>query len=806
MKRTIFFLTVCVFFLCFTSDQTILNGKGGENMPLYKDPSQPVEVRVRDLLSRMTLEEKIAQLGSVWGYELIDENGRFSKEKAKELLKYGIGQITRPGGSTNLLPKDAARFINEIQRYLVEETRLGIPAIMHEECLTGYMGLGATNFPQAIALASTWEPELVQKMTEAIREDMRRIGAHQGLAPVLDVARDPRWGRTEETFGESPYLVARMGVSYVKGLQGEDIKNGVIATVKHFAGYSASEGGRNWAPTNIAEREFREVFLFPFEAAVKEAGVLSVMNSYSEIDGVPCAANRKLLTDILRKEWGFKGIVVSDYFAVKVLHDYHRVAKDFATAAKLALEAGVDIELPKTECYTYLKELVEKGELPESVIDEAVSRVLRVKFMLGLFENPYVDEEGAVIPDRKELALEIARKSIILLKNNGTLPLKRNQKVALIGPHANNVRNLLGDYMYLAHIMALLENIDAVFGTAKPALLKLKESIEKHLSTIPSVLDVFKREGVVFEYAKGCEVTGEDRSGFGEAIEVAKRSDVVVVLVGDRSGLTKDCTSGESRDSANLKLPGVQQELVLELAKTGKPVVLVLVTGRPYAITDLVDKVSAILQVWLPGEAGAQAIFDVLYGKVNPSGKLPITFPRSAGQIPLFHYTKPSGGRSHWHTDYVDETVKPLFPFGYGLSYTRFEYKNLRVDPREVGVAGVVRVEVEVENVGGVEGDEVVQLYIGREYASVTRPLKELKGFKRVSLKPGERKKVVFVLHTDVLAYYDKDMKLVVEPGEYKVMVGSSSEDIRLSGSFTVKGEKRTVYEKRKFFTEVYVE
>ncbi|ACB09223.1 glycoside hydrolase family 3 N-terminal domain-containing protein [Thermotoga sp. RQ2] len=774
-------------------------------MEPYRDPSQPIEVRVRDLLSRMTLEEKVAQLGSVWGYELIDERGKFSREKAKELLKNGIGQVTRPGGSTNLEPQEAAELVNEIQRFLVEETRLGIPAMIHEECLTGYMGLGGTNFPQAIAMASTWDPDLIEKMTTAIREDMRKIGAHQGLAPVLDVARDPRWGRTEETFGESPYLVARMGVSYVKGLQGEDIKKGVVATVKHFAGYSASEGGKNWAPTNIPEREFKEVFLFPFEAAVKEANVLSVMNSYSEIDGVPCAANRKLLTDILRKDWGFEGIVVSDYFAVKVLEDYHRIARDKSEAARLALEAGIDVELPKTECYQYLKDLVEKGIISEALIDEAVARVLRLKFMLGLFENPYVEVEKAKIESHRDIALEIARKSIILLKNDGILPLSKEKKVALIGPNAGEVRNLLGDYMYLAHIRALLDNIDDVFGNPqipRENYERLKKSIEEHMKSIPSVLDAFKEEGIEFEYAKGCEVTGEDRSGFEEAIEIAKKSDVAIVVVGDKSGLTLDCTTGESRDMANLKLPGVQEELVLEVAKTGKPVVLVLITGRPYSLKNVVDKVNAILQVWLPGEAGGRSIVDIIYGKVNPSGKLPISFPRSAGQIPVFHYVKPSGGRSHWHGDYVDESTKPLFPFGHGLSYTKFEYSNLRIEPKEVPPAGEVVIKVDVENTGDRDGDEVVQLYIGREFASVTRPVKELKGFKRVSLKAKEKKTVVFRLHMDVLAYYDRDMKLVVEPGEFRVMVGSSSEDIRLTGSFSVVGEKREVVGMRKFFTE----
>ncbi|AIY86058.1 MULTISPECIES: glycoside hydrolase family 3 N-terminal domain-containing protein [unclassified Thermotoga] len=762
-----------------------------------------LEKKVSSLLSQMSLEEKIAQLGSVQGKDLIDEDGNFQVERAKELLKHGIGEVTRPGGSTNLPPEKVAELVNEIQRFLVEETRLGIPAIMHEECLAGYMGPGGTSFPQAIAMASTWDPDLIEKMASTIREDLRKMGVHQGLAPVLDVARDPRWGRTEETFGESPYLVAKMGVSYVKGLQG-DIKHGVAATLKHFAGHGVPEGGRNCNPTNIPEREFREIFLLPFEAAIREAEALSVMNSYSEIDGVPCAMNRSLLTDILRKEWGFKGIVVADYGAVMRLKDHHKVAKDEKEAAMLSFTAGLDLELPSAKCYAYLKELVEEGILSESLIDVAVARVLKLKFMLGLFENPYVEVEKAKIESHRDIALEIARKSIILLKNDNILPLQKNKKVALIGPHASDPRLFFGDYTFLGHMRITSEGTwDSAVILPKVQKEKMKRIFEKELSKIPSIVDILKEEGIEFEYAKGCDVTGEDRSGFEEAIEVAKKSDVAIVVVGDKSGLTLDCTTGESRDMANLKLPGVQEELILEVAKTGKPIVLVLITGRPYSLKNVADKVNAILQVWLPGEAGGRAIVDIIYGRVNPSGKLPISFPRSAGQIPVFHYVKPSGGRSHWHGDYVDESTKPLFPFGHGLSYTKFEYSNLRIEPKEVPPAGEVVIKVDVENTGDRDGDEVVQLYIGREFASVTRPVKELKGFKRVSLKAKEKKTVVFRLHMDVLAYYDRDMKLVVEPGEFKVMVGSSSEDIRLTGSFTVVGEKREVVGMRKFFTEV---
>jgi beta-glucosidase len=768
---------------------------------LYKRSDLPAEIRARDLLSKMTLEEKMMQLGSVWGYELLDQEGRFSEERANELLRHGIGQITRPGGATNLEPAEVVKFVNQIQRYLVERTRLGVPAMIHEECLAGYMGLGATNFPQPIAMASTWDPDLVRRVACAIGSDMKKVGAHQGLAPVVDVVRDPRWGRTEESFGESPYLVARMGVAYIEGIQ----ENGVVATTKHFVAYGASEGGKNWAPSIVACRELREVFMLPFEAAVKCANVLSVMNAYSEIDGVPCACSEELLSDVLRKEWGFKGIVVSDYFAVDVLRSYHRIAKDKGQAAKLALQAGIDIELPRIDCYYELKKLVEAGELSESALDEALYRVLLMKFQLGLFEQPYV-EACASLPKHDDLALEVARKSIVLLKNDGILPLKKNTKVALVGPNAKSVRNMFGDYSYYTHIRALLDTANLGSINAPSFNLKrLEEIVNKELQRVMSVYDALKSEGVDVEWAEGCGVLEGDESTIREAVNLAEKCDVIVAVMGDRSGLTKDCTSGESRDSANLRLPGLQERLLLELAKTHKPIVLVLLTGRPYALGSVEDKVNAILEAWLPAEAGGQAIVDVLLGRVNPSGRLPISFPRSAGQIPVFHYVKPSGGRSHWHKDYVDESVEPLYPFGHGLSYTKFEYSNFHIESKRVPTAGEIVLKVDVKNVGDREGEEVVQLYVGREYGSVTRPVKELKGFARVHLEPGQKKTVQFKIHTDVLSYYNRRMELVVEPGVYKFMVGASSADIRFSDEVELVGEERKVPTLRRFFSETEV-
>ncbi len=456
-------------------------------MELYRDSSQPIDARVKDLISRMTLDEKLAQLGSIWGFEIM-EGRRFSPKKAKALIRDGIGQISRAGVGTTLPPREIAAFVDSLQRFLVKNTRLGIPAIIHEECLNGFMAKEATIFPQIIGIASTWDPELVRKIAEVIRAQMSSVGVHQGLGPVLDVTRDPRWGRVEETFGEDPYLVAMMGISYVKALQGADIKDGVVATLKHFVGYGAPEGGLNWAPADIPPRMLREVFLRPFKEAIEEAGALSVMNAYHEIDGIPCGASAKLLTDILRGEWGFEGIVVSDYFAIENLRTYHRIGPDKAEAARLALAAGIDIELPKSDCYAQpLKEQIEKGLIAEELVDRAVSRVLRLKFMLGLFENPYLNPEKTTpifdTPEHRKLALEAARKSLVLLKNEGNiLPLNKNiETIAVIGPNADSYRNLLGDYTYAAHI-AITAIMANSLGTTLPAA-----DVEADQITVPVV-------------------------------------------------------------------------------------------------------------------------------------------------------------------------------------------------------------------------------------------------------------------------------------------------------------------------------
>ncbi|MGB9894464.1 MAG: glycoside hydrolase family 3 N-terminal domain-containing protein [Thermoproteota archaeon] len=756
--------------------------------PIYMDSTYPIEARVEDLLSRMNLEEKVAQLNSVWASNIV-ENGKLSEEKLNAFLKNGIGQISRLAGATGLSPREVAKIYNEIQRFLVERTRLKIPAIVHEECLSGFMANTATTFPQAIGLASTWDPELIYKITSVIRKQMRYVGAHQGLSPVLDVARDPRWGRVEETLGEDPYLVATIGESYIKGLQGDDIRKGVVATAKHFAGHSFSEGGRNLAPVHVSPREFREVFLFPFEVAVKSAKVLSIMNAYHEIDGVPCASSKELLTKILRDEWGFSGVVVSDYGAIDMLRSFHKVTDSKEGAARLAIEAGIDIELPNLNCYGEpLISAVKKGAVSEATIDEAVKRVLRLKFQLGLFENPYVDlSEAPEFLDGKDeyrsLALEAARESIILLKNDGNLlPLSKSvESIAVIGPNAASTRNLLGDYSFTAHLSLTKDAVPIV---------SILEGIKRKVSSSTKVY-----------YAKGCEVTGSSKDGFEEAIELAKKSSVAVVVVGERSGLSKEDTSGEGRDRSELSLPGVQEELIKAVYETGTPTVVILVNGRPLAIPWVVEHVPSILEVWLPGEEGGNAVADVLFGDYNPSGKLPISFPKSIGQIPVYYNRKTSSFGS-----YVSSDSKSLFPFGHGLSYTKFEYSNLEIAPKKVEPAGEVYIKFEVKNKGSIKGDEVVQLYLRDVVASLTRPVKELKGFKRITLEPEEKKKVTFILHTDQLAFYDEYLNLVVEPGAYEVMIGSSSEDIRLSGSFEVVGEKKIVPKLRRYFSRALIE
>lgn len=765
--------------------------------PAYLDAALPIESRVSSLMAEMTLDEKLAQLGSYWVYQILD-GSNFSQAKARSLLKNGIGHITRVGGASNVRPAESAALTNTIQKFLLDSTRLKIPAIIHEECCSGYMARDATVFPQAIGVASTWEPELVQAMTDVIRQQMRSVGAHHALAPVLDVTRDARWGRVEETFGEDPYLVARMGVAYVTGLQGSRLSEGIAATAKHFVGYGMSEGGMNWAPPHLAPRELREVYLHPFEAAVREGQLASIMNGYHELDGVPCGASKTLLSDILRHEWGFDGTVVSDYFAITQLYEYHHVAQDKADAAWLALNAGLDIELPHTDSFgTPLKAAVEQGKIPLELIDQAVQRALIQKFRLGIFDQPFVDAGKVAFdtPDQRKLARQIAEKSIVLLKNEGNLlPLSKTvRSLAVIGPNADSVRNLFGDYAYPAHIEAMLER--KINMMSQVPVSNGLHTIDDFIQT-SSILTAIKNQvskDTHIRYAKGCEVLDPSTAGFAEAVQAAKDAEVAIVVVGDKAGLTDDCTTGEARDRADLNLPGVQADLVRAIYETGTPVVLVLVNGRPVTLPWIADHIPAILEVWFPSEEGANATADVLFGDVNPGGKLPMTFPLTVGQVPTFYGHPPSGGRSHWKVDYVETSSKPLYPFGYGLSYTCFQLDDFRISPSHVQPGESVAIAVNVTNTGSRTGDEVVQVYTHQYVSGVTRPLKALKGFQRVTLEPGQTKTVTFTLGVNQLGFYDHDLSYVVEPGTVEVMVGSSSQDLDCSGTFEITGKKTAV-------------
>ncbi len=649
-----------------------------------------VTQRIEKLLSKMTLDEKLAQLGSCWIYEL-QTDGKLDPGKIQAKLGPGIGQISRVAGASTLDPLAAAKAGNQIQKFLVQSTRLGIPAILHEECCCGTMVLGGTMYPQMLGLAATFQPELAQRMSSAIRQQMLAIGARQALAPVLDVARDPRWGRTEETFGEDPMLVSQFGVAYVRGLQGESLTDGVMATGKHFIGHSLSLGGLNCGPVQVGWHELYEVILAPFQAAIRDAGLASVMNSYPEVDGELVAASRRILTDLLRDKLGFAGLVVSDYEAVLMIHSFHHVAADKATAGRLALEAGIDVELPTAVCYAEpLKAALEAGDLDLETINTAVRRHLQMKFELGLFDHPFVDE-GRVLEvfetsAQRNLALEIARQSMVLLKNNGLLPLRKDiATLAVVGPNADHARSLLGDYSYAAtkELMVYQSPPDSSFVHIDVA------AMAEHEIQVATVLQAVKSavsSKTQVLYARGCDNLDQDKSGFDDALAAAERADAVILVLGDRSGLTPECTTGETRDSGDLRLPGVQEDLARTILATGKPVAAVLINGRPYAIPWLDEMADAILEAWIPGEEGGTAVADVLFGDVNPGGKIPLTFPRHVGQLPNFYNHQPSGQKSHWYGDYVSEKTAPLYRLR-----PRPELYDIRVQPSLPGsVSGVL--------------------------------------------------------------------------------------------------------------------
>ncbi len=765
---------------------------------VYTNDTLPVEDRVVHLMAEMTLQEKVAQLAGVWASDLIDSDWRFVPEQAQRTIAHGTGHVTRVGAVSMLPPVESATLTNTIQKFLVEQTRLGIPAIIHEESCAGYLARGATSFPQSIGLAATWEPELAEAMATVIRQQMRAVGAHHTLAPVLDVVHDPRWGRMEETYGEDPFLVSALGTAYIKGVQSEDWANGIIATAKHFIGYSLPEAGLNWAPAFIPERLLREVYLPPFIAAIREGKIGSFMNAYQELDGVPAGSAVWLMVDLLRNELGFDSVVVSDYFTINMFVEYHKIAATKAEAARYGLEAGIDIELPAADCYAEpLLHALEQGDISVDLVDVSLRRVLDMKMRLRLFENPYVDT-GTVLevyntPQQIELTRTLAEKSLVLLKNDGDLlPLRSDLRtIAVIGPSADSARLMQADYHYPSHMEGMV-NLppDSMEAPIPGKRLKVADW-EEHRPPTTTVLQGIRARvgaGTQVLYAQGCTSTGDDMSGFAEATAAAAKADVAVVVVGDLSGMGLGATSGEAIDRATLELPGVQQQLVEAIHATGTPTVVVLMNGRSPALTAINDTIPAILEAWLPAQEGGSAIARVLFGDVNPGGKLPVSFPRAAGQLPMYYNHKPSGQRSHWHGEYADMSPKPLYPFGHGLSYTTFAYDGLTITPAEASAGDVVSIRVRVRNTGQRAGDEIVQLYVHDRLATVTRPVKELKGFKRVTLQPGETKTITFRLDVRHLGFYNRDMQRVIEPGTIGVMIGSSSADIRCEGSFEIVG------------------
>lgn len=773
---------------------------------IYRDPSKSVPERVKDLLGRMSVEEKIAQMHALW--LILSEDGRHrprmddftggsDPEAVKKSLGNGLGQISRPLGSHGVDALRGVRALNVLQKYLCEETRLGIPVMSHEECLVGLMARGATLFPSALAYSATFNPDLIEQAARAIGGEARSVGCHQGLAPVFDVSRDVRWGRTEETFGEDPYLVGVLGTRFVRGLQGE--KRDLLATLKHFAGHSWSEGARNHGPVHLGWRELNDVFLLPFEMATKQANPGSVMPAYHDIDNESCHASRHLLTTVLREEWGFDGIIVADYIGIGLLYQHHNLAKDAAEAAAMAFAAGLDIELPADECAAHLKTALDRGLIGIAMIDEIVARILTEKFRLGLFEKPYADEGKIALqaPATVSLAREVARQSVVVLENRGVLPLdpKAGKKIAVIGPTADDPLALLCGYSFPVHLI----------------LNDAGETAAQVVTPRAGLAEAFGAANV--SYQKGCPIIEERKYGspvfpgdveksthldqksplstrtdlIPAAVEAAKAADVAIVCVGDLAGLFRTGTVGEGSDADSLDLPGVQQQLLAAVVAAGKPVVVVLMSGRPYNLGGLEDQVAAYVMAFAGGQEGGRALAEVLTGKVEPSGRLSVSVPKNVGAVPYYynHKMKSAGTPIALH-------FGSRYPFGHGQAYTSFEYADLTVAAKEVDVAaGEIVIRFRIRNTGKRTGIAVPQLYVRDLLASMVRPVKELKAFGRVSVPAGGSASVTFRVPTDMLCFSGPDGRRVVEPGEMELQVGASSADIRLRDTVRLTGAVR---------------
>ncbi|MFN3536735.1 MAG: glycoside hydrolase family 3 N-terminal domain-containing protein [Brevundimonas sp.] len=768
-----------------------------QETPAYRDAARSVPDRVEDLLSRMTLEEKIGQMQGLWENkgDVQTPEGDFSPARASAAFPHGLGQISRPSdmrgvdpstngaagvteGAVNRDGRQTVEYINAAQRWATEQTRLGIPLIFHEESLHGYTARGATSFPQSIALASTWDPELITQVFNVASREMRARGVHLTLAPVVDVARDPRWGRIEETYGEDPHLVSEMGLAVIRGYQGETLplaQDRVFVTLKHMTGHGEPENGINVGPAQISERVLREVFFPPFERAVRELPVRSIMASYNEIDGLPSHANRWLLNDVLREEWGYDGLIVSDYFAIREMVTRHQMFANIQDATVRAMDAGVDIELPDGEGFVHLPELVAEGRVSEAQIDAAVRRILTMKFEAGLFENPYADPETAdaltATPDAIALARQVAGRAITLLKNdNQTLPLRAQGlgRLAVLGTHA--VDTPIGGYSDIPrHVVSVLEGLEAEaeqggFEVVYSEGVRLTESREWAADDVDLVDPAVNARLIQ------------------EAVAVARQSDVIVMVLGENEQLSREAwAESHLGDRADLQLVGQQMDLARAIFALNKPTIVLLLNGRPLAVGELVEQADALIQGWYLGQETGNAVADVLFGRVNPGGKLPVTIPRSVGQLPVFYNHKPTARRG-----YLFDETSPLFPFGYGLSYTSFRMSAPRLTSPTIRVGEAAQVQVDVTNTGRVAGDEVVQIYVRDDHASITRPVLELKAFERVTLQPGETRTVTLDLSPEALSLWDLNMQRVVEPGTFTIHAGPNSVDLQ-SATLTVR-------------------
>jgi beta-xylosidase len=751
-------------------------------VPPWADTALPIAERVEALLARLTLEEKAAQLSSAWediergGADVAPGSSTYEPTgDLTETAEHGLGHLTRPYGTLPRPALEHARVLAGRQRQIMAQNRFGIPALTHDECLTGLNAYGATIYPTSLGMAATFDPDLIGRVGRAIGADLAEAGIHQGLAPVVDVIRDYRWGRCEETFGEDPYLVGELGEAYVRGLQSA----GVAATLKHFAGYSASTGGRNHAPARLGRRELADVILPPFERLVA-AGVRSVMNSYAEIDGEAPAASHWLLTRVLREAWGFEGTVVSDYWSVSFLVDAHRVAADLPGAGALALRAGLDVELPDQHGYgRALVDAVRRGDVREADVERSVRRVLRQKAELGLLDAGWDPRPPALRageldldkPENRRLAHEVALSSAVLLRNDGTLPLPHIGRIALIGPCADDVRTMFGCYSFPNHVLADRDDLgDGVEAMSLRAALAAE---------LPDV---------TWEFEQGCAIRGDDRAGIPAAVAACAAADLAVLVVGDKAGMFGVGTSGEGCDVEDLRLPGVQEELIEAVLAAGRPTVLVVNSGRPYAVGRFAPDTAAMVQVFLPGEEGGRAVARLLAGDANFSGKLPVQIPGSPGGQPHTYLHPPLGGHQSWLSN-LDPT--PAFPFGHGLSYTGFETDGMTVDHEQVPTDGRFTVSVRVRNTGAAAGAETVQLYAVDPVAQVTRPVRSLLGFAKVGLAPGEQAELRFDVHTDRLAFAGLDGRRIVEPGEIRLYAGSSSRDTPAQAVVQLVGEQR---------------